>query len=108
MRFEDALIDVYRNFINADKARVFGKEYEEEHTLDILKELGQDEFMKRYEADKEIMVGEHTMYCLNWTLNFLKKADEDAYRELERVKDGMEIVVGGDYGRRNYIYRKDR
>lgn len=108
MRFENALIDVYRNFIDADKARVFGKEYKEEHTLDILKDLGQDEFMKRYEADKEIMVNEHIMYCLNWTLDFLKKAEEDAYRELKRVKDNMEMVVSGDYGRRNYIYRKDR
>jgi len=108
MKFEDALIDVYRNFLPKDKVRVFGKEYEEEHTLDILKELGQDEFMKRYEADREIMVCEHTMYCLNRTLNFLKKADENAYRELERVKDNMEMVIGGDYGRRNYIYRKDR
>jgi hypothetical protein len=108
MKLEDALLDVFRNFLPEDKIRVFGEDYRNEQTLDILKELGQDEFMKRYEADKEIIVGEHTMYCLNWTLDFLKKADEDAYRELERVKDGMEMAVGGDYGRRNYIYRKDR
>lgn len=108
MRFEDALIDVYRNFLPEDKARVFGKDYRNEQTLDILKELGQDEFMKRYEADKEVELNQLDMYSLNHTLYILKNVDEDVYRELQKVKDNIEDIGKDFYGKRKFVYRRDR